>query len=103
MAPELFDYRIQPLEVNYKATDIWSVGVLTFYLLTKSEGLYWRRQLNLSDTSMSLPNDSTVSLTGMQFILQTTSDIPEERLKWDHTWLSRFWPSSQLTAEDEEE
>ncbi|WKT53720.1 Ankyrin repeat [Fusarium oxysporum f. sp. vasinfectum] len=101
MAPELFD-RTGLSDINYQATDMWALGVMTFFLLTKCRLFQSRRfafQYEMSPEryfpSGSL-DDCHVTLDGQAFIRALMRPRQEERLGSDaamrHAWVYAWMP-----------
>jgi serine/threonine protein kinase len=99
MAPELFD-RTGLSDINYQATDMWGLGVMTLFLLTKCRPFQNRRfafQYEMSP-ERHFPrgslDDCHVTLDGQEFIRALIRPRPEERLGSDaamrHTWVDSW-------------
>ncbi|KAH7140920.1 kinase-like domain-containing protein [Dactylonectria macrodidyma] len=96
MAPELWD-RNGAAKTDYPATDLWALGVMTFFILTKSRLFQNRRysfQYERSPDRLfprgSL-DDCQVSLDGQDFIRALLRPNPNDRLDSNaavnHAWI----------------
>lgn len=101
VAPEVLQY--EPLSLQ---TDIWSIGVLTYVLLsgytpfggdTKQETF-----LNISQCSLTFPDDlfKGISQKAIDFIKSTLRVRPNERMTacecLDHIWLKDEFPIEKI-------
>ena len=76
--------------IQYKAVDIWAIGVTSFYLLTQSKGFRTLRWQVAEDQTgkTTLPNGYDISAEGLEFVVQTTREIPTERLACAKAWVT---------------
>lgn len=92
MAPEV--RRNTNKDVDRKAGDLWSVGVLAFHLLTGQGEAFtdiWRKQL-IENPNVSVYGNPTISTSGVNFILQMTAEVPSERRNNGEGWLESRAP-----------
>ena len=84
MAPELED-RVKRSNINFKAADMWALGVMTFFLLTKQDMFSGVRDVwnYEADPIRLFPNDRLdacrVSTGGKNFIRVLTMPEPGDR------------------------
>lgn len=108
MAPELLNPRIKAADINHQAADLWAVGVMTFYLLTKVQGFAeWRSDIDNAQTADSLlPNGQQISSDGLEFILATTTWDSSERLTCEqadkHVWGGHYIPKISVLRAPQE-
>ena len=101
-------YYVAPevLEGNYdKSCDLWSLGVLTFMLLSGEPPFTGRsvrqvfRKITTCDYQYDLPVWDSISDDARRFIDALLQRRPEKRISVDqalaHSWLSRFSASEQ--------
>lgn len=102
--PELREGSIRS-EVQYEPIDMWTVGALAFYLLTKDDrGFYqWRRKYFEDSSNAKLPGSQEISADGLRFILQITAQKPEDRLSYDNAWVTKFVNHPLSTMSDHRE
>jgi serine/threonine protein kinase len=96
MAPELFD-RGALSDINYPAADMWALGVMTFWIMTKSRMFPGQRYLFQYEASPDaffphgLLDDCHVSSDGQAFIRALTKPRPAERIDSkaaiSHAWV----------------
>lgn len=100
MAPELLDHRSQ--NVDYRAADIWSVGCLAYYTLTKTRN-YLSRRNSIYDEQREtdfLPGDLRIGKSGRDFLENTIKRDCNNRLRWEkassHMWVEQSEPTLTL-------
>lgn len=102
MAPELFEWRGEISKLDFPAADIWAVGAMAFYLMTKSIDFPRRRQaVHLGQPeSEFLPGDCQISLDGLAFMFDLTSHKAAERPRasqiLQHTWLKSIFVEDSI-------
>lgn len=110
MAPELFiKGGFQSSAVDYRAADIWAVGAMAFFVLTKSRN-YLSRRLIVFDEQAKLdflPTDVEISEDAKSFLVDSTERDPEKRLGWktasSHVWVQRSVPAIPIMVDQEAE
>ncbi|KAH8656798.1 kinase-like domain-containing protein [Ilyonectria robusta] len=112
MAPELFDQDSLP-DINYPAADMWALGVMTFWILTKSRVFSSQRHFfqyeARPDTLFPRGSlvDFHVSLDGQAFIRALMGPKPDERLDSKaaicHAWVQSWMPSAPMISDDRSE
>lgn len=112
MAPELFDQDSLP-DINYPAADMWALGVMTFWILTKSRVFSSQRHFfqyeARPDTLFPRGSlvDFHVSLDGQAFIRALMGPKPDERLDSKaaicHAWVQSWIPSAPMISDDRSE
>ncbi|KAH7162374.1 kinase-like domain-containing protein [Dactylonectria estremocensis] len=105
MAPELFDKESYP-NIDYLAADMWALGVMTFWILTKTRMFSSPRSFFQYEASPDtlFPrgplDDSHVSSDGQAFIRSLTKPKPDERLGANaaisHAWVHSSMPSAPV-------
>jgi serine/threonine protein kinase len=110
MAPELFmKGQSQSLAVDSRAADIWAVGAMAYFLLTKSRNYLSRRLIAFDEqTSLDfLPTDIELSEGARSFLVNATERDPEKRLKWktacSHAWVKLSTPSAPVIVSEDAE
>lgn len=112
MAPELED-RAKHSSINFKAADMWALGVMTFFLLTKNGMFSSTRDVFYyeADPIRLFPNNRLdachISLDGQNFIRALTAPKPDGRpdssiasqLPWVQTSISDL-PDIQDTGSE---
>ncbi|KAM4543474.1 serine/threonine-protein kinase 17A-like [Fundulus diaphanus] len=105
VAPEILNY--EPIST---ATDMWSIGVLAYVMLTgispflgddKQETFLNISQLNVSYSAEELRQLDQAALSFIQMLLRK---LPQERATAEqclrHPWLQRAWPRGLLIGEE---
>lgn len=115
MAPEL-DRSAKDSKPDLRLTDVWCVGVMAFYILTKNLKGFgdWRASFNINTlenqpVTMQLSigiGEEELSVGSLSFITEATIESPAERLNWEkapsHIWISHYKPTfSALPNADE--
>ncbi|KAH7146692.1 kinase-like domain-containing protein [Dactylonectria estremocensis] len=105
MAPELFDQDSLP-DINYPAADMWALGVMTAWILTKSRMFLSQRHFFQYEARLDtlfprgLLDDFHVSLEGQAFIRALMRPKPDERLDSKaaicHAWVQSWMPSAPV-------
>src|SRR5687767_12721337 len=81
MPPEVIEQSGDESNVDYRAADMWAVGVMAFYILTRQHGFRRRRQ-SFDDVEVMrqvIAPDCEISSNGIDFILKMTSLSPRHR------------------------
>jgi hypothetical protein len=100
MAPDLLDLfqrQVEVSEIVYKASDIWALGAMAFFILTTDKGFKaWRRLSHAVGNCEPWPRGEAISNAGLEFILRTTAHIAAERLFIDSSWLADIMPTKLM-------
>ncbi|KAH6889844.1 kinase-like domain-containing protein [Thelonectria olida] len=105
MAPELFDEETVS-DIKYPAADMWALGIMTFWTLTRSRMFSSQRiffQYEASPDTIfprGLLDECHVSSDGQAFIRSLTKPKPDDRLDskaaLGHAWLHSSMPSAPI-------
>lgn len=105
MSPEMLDGRNKASDLDFKAADMWAVGVATFYLLSKTHGFVQPRlklDKDVQNANVLLPLDIKLSDGGLAFIFESTVPDAADRLTCGqamrHTWMSECLPGLSLLS-----
>lgn len=115
MAPELFHRSDSASKLDVRPADIWAVGVMTFYILTKNKGFRdWRssslefvQRTEAGTAPARFGSDgSVVDFDAVLFVLKATTEHLEGRLRWEdagqHFWLGLHGSTPGLAVEENE-
>lgn len=115
MAPELLDRSADATKIESRLADIWAVGVMTFYVMTKDKGFRnWRSGFDQStlkgdtqDTKLQIGKEGIeVSTSSVAFVVEATMENPDERLRWEnaslHDWVDNHGPEAGWVDEEPE-
>lgn len=100
MAPELLGYRSEGGHLDLKAADIWSVGAMACYSITKSRSYLTRRLPAAPQGPIDdfLPAHHGISDDGVAFLSSSMEWDPRKRLGWatalSHVWVKQVVGSS---------
>ena len=101
MPPELLnDEDLPPVEadIDHRAADVWALGVMTWYTLTKLTD-FRRRRAKVAKPELAsemLPSTHSISSEGLNFIIMATIYYVTERPSLSdvssHCWITPYIP-----------
>lgn len=105
MAPELFCPPTEYHKIDFRLADIWSVGAMAFFLLTKQ---IFREEKGTGTSEFLESRGFREFQPALRFILTATIPDPSHRLGWreasNDSWVASYKPAfSVLPSEEQEE